>query len=850
MGHGERYNGPEPEHEAASGLWRSETMNLVRIHVQREAAHDTIQQLGALGIAQFRDVNAAASSFNRQFSNDVRRCEDAERRLRYFEEQMKRAGKLPECRTGEDQEMVEQLDKLEERLESLEAELKESNANYERLLTQRNDAQEYKEVLNQDRSFFRGESPGGSSGLLDEGGADTSSTRTSGLRYITGVLPEAKHNLFERLLYRATRGNMFFRVNNTKDQFIDPATGKEVPKLVFVVFFGSRRAEEKIRKICESQQISTYPYSIDDDTNEELNKITDQLLTVNRTIDMTEGSRGQLLQTVAQNIYNWKKVVITEKSIYNILNLVNYQGQTAQAECWVPLRSMNGVREALAQAEQESKAQVPSFLEIIENTKEIKPTYYKTNKVSGSFQDIIDAYGMARYKEVNPGVLTIVTFPFLFGIMFGDVGHAFIMTIFAALLCKFEKKLQATKLNEIVQMVFSGRYLLLFMGMFAFWTGFLYNDMFGIMIGPFAPSGTERQPSNYWYFPESIADANEKCDDGYVAHITGREEIACPLKEGASVYSFGIDPSWAETSTKLAFMNSLKMKMAVILGVGQMFVGECLQLLNHIRCNDKKSIWFRWLPEVVFLMFTFGYMDVMIVIKWLTNWGVEMANGHGPPLLLGSMTDFFLAMGAVQDDAYLFGGTSMQTGIQSFLLLCAVLSVPLLLLPIPIIEYRNHKNEAQNYGGLHEDDEEAHGEGEEGEAWDFSEIVIHQIIHTIEHVLGCVSNTASYLRLWALSLAHAELSEVFWNFAWMLGLNNDNGTGITVFFFWSVWFAVTIGVLLLMESLSAFLHALRLHWVEFNGKFYYGDGYKFAPYDIPDLIPKPFVYVASFKDQE
>ena len=146
-------------------------------------------------------------------------------------------------------------------------------------------------------------------------------------------------------------------------------------------------------------------------------------------------------------------------------------------------------------------------------------------------------------------------------------------------------------------------------------------------------------------------------------------------------------------------------------------------------------------------------------------------------------------------------------------------------------------DEKDGYGVVVEHGKQAGGHGEGGaheEEHDFSEIVIHQAIETIEFVLGMVSNTASYLRLWALSLAHTELATVFWEKAMLSTINSGNPIAIVVGY--SVFAGVTFAVLIVMDVLECFLHALRLHWVEFQNKFFKADGYKFTPLSFKRIL--------------
>ncbi len=219
----------------------------------------------------------------------------------------------------------------------------------------------------------------------------------------------------------------------------------------------------------------------------------------------------------------------------------------------------------------------------------------------------------------------------------------------------------------------------------------------------------------------------------------------------------------------------------------------------------------------------------MIFIKWGTDWQTPARITRDAPSLLQMMILMFLS----SNDSSKVQLYTNQDGVESFLKTIAFLCIPFLLIPKPAYMWWKNK-QAQVVLPIHDHDHGNDDHVEHGSHHDFNfgEIVTMQLIHTLEFVLGCISNTASYLRLWALSLAHSQLSLVFWNY---FVKGTMKSSGFMTFVGFAIWISVTMGVLMLMESLSAFLHALRLHWVEFQNKFYTGAGKPFMPFSIAKL---------------
>ncbi|ONH91014.1 hypothetical protein PRUPE_8G088600 [Prunus persica] len=795
-------------------LFRSEPMQLVQIIIPIESAHLTVSYLGDLGLLQFKDLNAEKSPFQRTYAAQIKRSAEMARKLRFFKDQMLKAN-LPSSKSKRQVDV--NVDNLEVKLGEFEAELIEINSNSEKLQRSYNELIEYKLVLEKAGEFFHSAQSSAAlqqrenesrhigdesldTPLLLEQEASTDPSKQVKLGFLTGLVPRGKSLAFERILFRATRGNVFLRQAVVENPVTDPVSGEKVEKNVFVVFYSGERAKNKILKICEA--FGANRYSFPEDLGRQAQMITEvsgRISELKTTIDIGLLHQGSLLQNIGEHFEHWNLLVRKEKSIYHHLNMLSLDvtKKCLVAEGWSPIFASKQIQDALQRAAFDSNSQVGAIFQVL-HTQEAPPTYFRTNKFTSSFQEIVEAYGVAKYQEANPAVYTIVTFPFLFAVMFGDWGHGICLLLATLYLIGRERKLSSQKLGDIMEMAFGGRYVILLMAIFSIYTGLIYNEFFSV---PF----------------ELFGSSAYACRD-----LSCRDATTAGLIKVRPTYPFGLDPVWHGSRSELPFLNSLKMKMSILLGVVQMNLGIILSFFNARFFRSGVNVWFQFVPQIIFLNSLFGYLSVLIVMKWWTGSKADLYH---------VMIYMFLSPTDELGENQLFSG---QRTVQLVLLLLAFVSVPWMLFPKPFILKKQHqdRHQGQSYALLENTEEslqvnsnhDAHGHGE----FEFSEVFVHQMIHTIEFVLGAVSNTASYLRLWALSLAHSELSSVFYDKVLLLAWGFNNViiliVGIIVFI------CATVGVLLLMETLSAFLHALRLHWVEFQNKFYEGDGYKFYPF--------------------
>ena len=357
-----------------------------------------------------------------------------------------------------------------------------------------------------------------------------------------------------------------------------------------------------------------------------------------------------------------------EKYIYLNLNKCKLHDNFLDGEVWIPARKCdvnytfliklvyNATQQIIKRKESNLTANFQSLA--IENSISKPPTFIRTNEFTFIFQEIVNTYGIPRYQEINPSLFCIVTFPFLFGVMFGDIGHGFLLFSFATYLIL--EKDEIIKSKSFLMYAVKARYLLLLMGFFAFYCGFIYNDFLSLSL-PLFPS----------------------C---YINEVGGNL-----ITKKNCTYPFGLDSKWSIASNELSFVNSLKMKLSVILGIFQMCIGIVLKGINSLYFGDTLDFIFEFIPQIIFMLSLFGFMIFMIFLKWSIDWTGKLDEA---PSLITQMMNIILKVGSVEGKP-LWGDGSIQLEINRIVLIVACLCIPFLLIPKPILTYLNKRKKYQ-----------------------------------------------------------------------------------------------------------------------------------------------------------
>ena len=567
-----------------------------------------------------------------------------------------------------------------------------------------------------------------------------------------------------------------------------------------------------------------------------------------------------------------------EKLIFINLSKCNCSDNFIDGEVWVLKKNFDKlIRELNIGDDEDSTA---TFIDV-KDYGMARPTYINVNDLTYPFQEIVNQYGIPNYFEINPGYFTIITFPFLFGIMFGDMGHGLILLIITIYLFylankgrrnnvinsdilpqnNFEQNILDSNEDSMLKSCVQFRYFFLICSIFAIFCGLMYNEFFSIPLDFFGTCYNQVKDGMLILNKTKIDEDNvKKC-----------------------VYPIGLDPSWIGKQNELTFTNSLKMKLSIIVGVLHMLLGIAIKGVNDYNLKKNVAFFFEFIPQFLFMFILFGYLIYMIFYKWGTDYDADTEKA---PSLLTIMINMAVKFGAVEGEPLFdsFLGFS-QESINIFIILICLILVPIMLFVKPIytylkkrqtkgISFRNdiglieneNKDDNLNINNIIDNNEEnLNNSGdyslslsvesilrpeehysklysiqkkkykeEAKEKYKFVEIFIGQLIEVIEYVLGTVSNTASYLRLWALSLAHTALSHVFIEKTFIGYIQNDKvnfvSSVINVSIYFLVFLGATVFILIFMDAMECILHTLRLHWVEFQNKFFKGDGYLFNPF--------------------
>lgn len=486
-------------------MFRSVNMVHKKIRIPREHAIEFMDKLGrnTEGI-EFIDKNKSNLEGKKNFYGMLKRCDDIDKKLHNIERVCERYNKELVRYTNyasfiyDLEDEVQRIKHSEKNFfDTVESEIFEDEKKLENLMSDFDTTSENLDIIKEKKAVYDKLSqlmPSSSEGIdafrSQRLVSSSEEERVSNFNTIAGVVKAEDEIKMKRMIFRISRGRAtptFFdleiKASGSKEKLI---------KKIFTIFFPGGEENilmQKIIKACDIYNASRFEIPPKD-------QISPEIISLQKEISEKESVLKQAKNLIEEFLRNKvgsqidlkparydliKQYIRKEKYIYNNLNKCLLLDNFVEGEIWVTEENFPHIQEDVSKLS--SEIDMTANFSDLHNPKLTPPTHIKTNELSWIFQEITDAYGIPRYGEINPSLYNIVTFPFLFGIMFGDIGHGALLLLFACYLCFWHDEIK--KSNSLLKNALKARYIFLFMGIFAHYMGWMYNDFLSVPLNIF-----------------------------------------------------------------------------------------------------------------------------------------------------------------------------------------------------------------------------------------------------------------------------------------------------------------------------------------------------------------------------
>lgn len=195
---------------------------------------------------------------------------------------------------------------------------------------------------------------------------------------------------------------------------------------------------------------------------QELTELTDRLA-------ILEQEKSDLRTKNSSRLARWYSRVQYSSKVYDIISYYGHLRHSFLVAGWVPAKKQDEFLELVGNIG-------PDVLETVElenelDQKAIPPVALELPKLLRGFHKLVTTYSTPWYKEIDPTILVSITFPLLFGAMFGDIGQGAILALAGLLL-------SSRKIKRLEGLSNFG-WVLTACGLVSMLFGALYGSVFG-----------------------------------------------------------------------------------------------------------------------------------------------------------------------------------------------------------------------------------------------------------------------------------------------------------------------------------------------------------------------------------